>query len=98
MKPLFYAFLISACLASSAPFLRADDGSIESAVEFRAYCAADFLLERPAGLCLTVTGIVAFVAALPFSALGGNVAETAHKFVVRPFRYTFVRPLGHFED
>jgi hypothetical protein len=98
MKPLFYAFLISACLASSGPSLRADDGSIESAVEFRAYCAADFLLERPAGLCLTVTGMVAFIATLPFSALGGNAAETARKFVVRPFRYTFVRPLGHFED
>lgn len=98
MKTFFRAFLILACLAAGSPLLRAEERSIESAVEFRALSTADVLLERPVGLCLFVTGVAAFVATLPFSALGGNVSETAEKFVARPFRYTFVRPLGHFEN
>jgi len=90
--------LVSACFISAGPTLRAEDRSIESALLFSAFCAADFLLERPAGLCFTATGTVAFIVTLPFSALGKNVPETAEKFVARPFRYTFTRPLGHFED
>jgi hypothetical protein len=98
MKSFLRAFLVLACLAAGSPSLRADEHGIVSAVEFRALATADVLVERPVGLCLFVTGIAAFVGTLPFAALGGNVSETADKFVARPFRYTFVRPLGHFED
>lgn len=98
-RKAFYAILgVSMCLGSSGPLLRAEDGGVEADLEFRAYCAADFLLERPVGLSLTVTGFVTFMATLPFSALGGNTAEAARKLITRPFRYTFLRPLGHFEN
>lgn len=98
MKSLLYALLVSACFINAGPALRAEDRSIESTVMSSASCTADFLLERPAGLCLTATGTIAFFVTLPFSILGKNVSETAEKFIARPFRYTFTRPLGHFED
>jgi len=57
----------------------------------------DLVFLRPAGLVAMIGGSVAFVLALPFSALGGNVGESADKLVVDPARYTFVRPLGHID-
>lgn len=57
----------------------------------------DLALLRPFGILATVLGSAAFIVALPFAALGGNVGEAADKLVADPFRYTFVRPLGHVE-
>ena len=54
----------------------------------------DGLLVRPAMVVTTAVGVVAFVATLPFSILGGNVDEAGQKLVVEPAEYTFVRPLG----
>ncbi|MCL4722480.1 MAG: multidrug transporter [Gammaproteobacteria bacterium] len=54
----------------------------------------DFIVARPLGLCATVVGAAAWVVTLPFSALGGNVDEATQTLVVKPARYTFVRPLG----
>jgi hypothetical protein len=56
--------------------------------------AADIAVARPFGLALTALGAVAFVASLPFSALGGNVKEAADALVVGPGKETFVRCLG----
>lgn len=67
-------------------------------IEYRAYCIADALIERPVGMVLTISGVGLFVATLPFSALGGNAGEACNKLVQRPFKYTFVRPLGRFEE
>lgn len=54
----------------------------------------DGLLVRPVMIVTTAVGVVAFVATLPFSILGGNVDEAGQKLVVEPAEYTFVRPLG----
>lgn len=54
----------------------------------------DALIFRPVGLVTTVIGTAVFVVSLPFSALGGNVAEAAEKLVVEPVDYTFKRKLG----
>ena len=54
----------------------------------------DGLLIRPVMVVTTAVGVVAFVATLPFSILGGNVDEAGQKLVVEPAEYTFVRPLG----
>jgi hypothetical protein len=55
---------------------------------------ADAFLFRPFMLASTVVTTVTFVVMLPFSALGGNVGESAEKLVAEPAAYTFTRPLG----
>jgi uncharacterized membrane protein len=59
--------------------------------------AVDVLAVRPLGFVATVLGTGLFVVSLPFSALGGNVDEAAQNLVVKPARFTFVRPLGEYE-
>ncbi|MEM7219967.1 MAG: hypothetical protein AAF515_16490 [Pseudomonadota bacterium] len=54
----------------------------------------DAAIARPIGAVTTAIGVVAFVATLPFSALGGNVDAAADKLVIDPARETFVRCLG----
>lgn len=54
----------------------------------------DAVVARPIGVATTVLGAAAFFVSLPFSALGGNVSEAAHKLVLEPGRETFVRCLG----
>ena len=55
---------------------------------------ADLIVVRPASLAGAAVTTAVFVVSLPFSLLGGNVHEAAEKLVVRPFEYTFMRPLG----
>ncbi|MGH8502888.1 MAG: hypothetical protein ACREVE_10565 [Gammaproteobacteria bacterium] len=59
--------------------------------------AVDVLAVRPLGFVATVLGTGLFVVSLPFSALGGNMDEAAQNLVVKPARFTFVRPLGEYE-
>lgn len=54
----------------------------------------DAIVARPILLGVTAVGTVLFVATLPFSALGGNVKETAQTLVVGPAKSTFTRCLG----
>ena len=56
--------------------------------------AADLLIGRPVLLATTIVGSVFWLVALPFSALGGNVQESADTLVIGPARATFVRCLG----
>lgn len=58
----------------------------------------DALLVRPIGVIGQAAGVLIFVVSLPFTALGGNVREAAEKLVIEPARFTWDRPLGHFED
>lgn len=55
---------------------------------------ADLVLIRPAMLSLTVLGSAVWLVALPFSAAGGNIKESAETLVVGPAMNTFVRCLG----
>ncbi|NQD91182.1 multidrug transporter [Pseudomonas sp. CrR25] len=54
----------------------------------------DLLIARPLLIGATAIGAVAFVVSLPFTALGGNVAEAGQALVVEPGREAFVRCLG----
>jgi len=54
----------------------------------------DMLIMRPVMLVGTVLGTAAFIVSFPFSALGGNVPDSAQTLVVEPAQYTFLRPLG----
>jgi len=59
--------------------------------------AADAALARPVGTVATVAGFAVFLVSSPFSALGGNTKEAWENLVASPARYTFKRPLGHFD-
>jgi uncharacterized membrane protein len=59
--------------------------------------AADILVVRPLGIVATVGGTVLAIVALPFSLLGGNTQEVFQYLVVKPAKFTFVRPLGDFD-
>lgn len=56
--------------------------------------AADVLIARPLGLAATVVGSALWVVSLPFSALGGNVNDSAEQLVIGPAAETFARCLG----
>ncbi len=56
---------------------------------------ADAFLMRPFMLVSTVVTTATFLITLPFSALAGNVGESATTLVAEPAAYTFTRPLGH---
>lgn len=58
----------------------------------------DLILVRPLGLVTTICGSVFFLVSSPFSAMGGNTREAWDSLVAEPAKYTFQRPLGHFED
>ncbi len=55
---------------------------------------ADAFLMRPFMLVSTVVTTVTFIIMSPFSALGGNLGESAQTLVAEPAAYTFTRPLG----
>jgi len=55
---------------------------------------ADAFLVRPFMLVSTVVTTATFIITLPFSALGGNVGESANTLVAEPAAYTFTRPMG----
>ena len=55
---------------------------------------ADAFLMRPFMVVGSVLTTATFIVTLPFSAMGGNVSESAEKLVKDPRAYTFTRPLG----
>jgi hypothetical protein len=52
------------------------------------------VLGRPVGFAATVLGSAIFVVSLPVTATSGSIKSAAEALVLRPARYTFVRPLG----
>lgn len=85
------AVALTTCLAMSGVVL-AKDAEMEdpSAVAM----ALDLVFVRPVMLGVTVLGTAAFLVALPFSAAGGNIKQSANTLVVGPGETTFVRCLG----
>ena len=54
----------------------------------------DLVVARPLGIAITAIGAAVFVVSLPFTALGGNVSQSADTLVTGPAREAFVRCLG----
>lgn len=54
----------------------------------------DAVVARPMLFAMTLGGTAVFVATLPFSALGGNVEESAKTLVIGPAKSTFTRCMG----
>lgn len=55
---------------------------------------ADALLIRPVMLTASVFTTATFIITMPLYVLGGNVGNAADELVLKPFAYTFLRPLG----
>lgn len=89
-KTAMIAFVAVSVLISASGPVRAYDRDIE--------IVADVFVVRPIGLAATVIGAAAFIVALPFSIPSRSVHETGRVLVAEPFRYTFARPIGDFED
>jgi hypothetical protein len=89
-------FLIAALLF--VPFASSAIASVDFEKEDPSAGAmvADFVLVRPVAIVALVLGSAFFVVTLPFSAIGGNVKAAAKNLVVKPAKFSFVRPLGEF--
>ncbi|HOG18610.1 MAG: hypothetical protein A4E73_03965 [Syntrophaceae bacterium PtaU1.Bin231] len=85
--------LLAACvlLMTSAPAFgdeRVDDMAM----------VADVLFVRPVGIAAIVLGTALFIVSMPFAIPSGSVGKAGQMLVAEPFRYTFCRPLGDFDD
>ncbi|MHB8908367.1 MAG: hypothetical protein ACYDAA_05760 [Syntrophales bacterium] len=87
-KIVVVLFVAIVLIAASGPAFGGDAENIP----------VDVLIIRPIGLVGTVLGTALFIVALPFSIPSGSVKATAGKLIVAPFKYTFTRPLGDFDD
>jgi hypothetical protein len=56
--------------------------------------ALDAALVRPLGAGATAVGFAFFVISVPLVAASGGIRDSWDLFVMGPFDYTFVRPLG----
>jgi hypothetical protein len=59
---------------------------------------ADAVIVRPVGLVATVIGAFVFVISLPFTIPSGSVGTAAKTLVGAPANFTFVRPIGEFDQ
>lgn len=90
MKRLIRAVLILSLTCSmSAPALAGPEDSPTALA-----MTGDLVVARPLGVAITVVGAAVFVASLPFSALGGNISQSADALVTKPAAETFMRCLG----
>ncbi|NIP14325.1 MAG: hypothetical protein GWM88_06195 [Pseudomonadales bacterium] len=87
MKRAILAFTLALFMAT--PALAAPEDSPSAFA-----MTGDLVVARPLGLAMTAIGTAVFVVSLPFSALGGNVGESADTLVMGPVNETFVRCLG----
>lgn len=91
------ALLVSVMVGVASVPASADEEPVDDQVNKRPTATAmlgDALLARPMLLALTAGGTALFVVTLPFSALGGNVAEAGKTLVIGPAKSTFMRCLG----
>lgn len=58
----------------------------------------DALIVRPMGLVGLALGAVTWVVALPFTIPSGSVDAATENLVMKPTRYTFLRPLGEVQS
>jgi hypothetical protein len=81
------ALLVASPVAGAADSVRYDDASFGTML-------VDAAVARPLGLGATVVGTAIWIVTLPFSALGGNIDDAASELIIKPARFTFIRPLG----
>ncbi|MBK9428729.1 MAG: multidrug transporter [Gammaproteobacteria bacterium] len=85
--------LVAALLLCQPAFAATDEDSDPNKVSAMDM-TGDLLIGRPLLLTATVLGTAIWLVALPFSALGGNVKDSAEALIGWPARNTFERCLG----
>ena len=60
--------------------------------------ALDLVLVRPLGVVATLLGTTVFLIGLPIEAVTREVSTARHFLVEQPARFTFVRPLGEWDE
>jgi hypothetical protein len=58
---------------------------------------ADVLFLRPAGMVACVVGVVGAFLTWPFAATSNSGDLVGRQLMIKPFRYTFERPLGQMD-
>jgi len=58
---------------------------------------ADALIMRPVGVVACIVGLAGALVAWPFAAITNSCDRVCRELIVKPYRYTFVRPLGQME-
>ncbi len=91
-KAALFALVATLALASMPADASRSTGPVEE--PSTGAMMADLVVARPVGAAITVLGTATFIVGLPFTLLGGNVAESGEKLVVKPARETFNRCLG----
>jgi hypothetical protein len=59
--------------------------------------AADLLFVRPVAFSAVIVGSAIYIISLPFTIPTGNAKLAGRKLVVKPWKYTFSKPLGELE-
>jgi len=58
---------------------------------------ADALIMRPVGAVAIIVGLAGALVAWPFAAITNSCDRVCNELIVKPYKYTFVRPLGQME-
>lgn len=90
----FISTLLALILGVSSLIVTTPSFALDSEDASASGMVLDAVVVRPMGIVGTALGTVFFVGSLPFTILSGNVGEAADTLVVKPARYTFMRPLG----
>jgi hypothetical protein len=59
---------------------------------------ADALIGRPLGLAACVVGLAASFIVFPFTATSNSPDPASRQLLIKPFQWTFQRPLGQLND
>lgn len=58
---------------------------------------ADALIMRPVGVVAIIVGLAGALVAWPFAAITNSCDRVCKELIIKPYQYTFVRPLGQME-
>jgi len=58
---------------------------------------ADVLIMRPIGAVACIVGLAGALVAWPFAAITNSCDRVCKELIVKPYKYTFERPLGQME-
>ncbi len=58
---------------------------------------ADVLILRPLGMAACVVGLAGALVAWPFAAITNSCDRVCNELIIKPYKYTFVRPLGQMD-
>lgn len=94
VKKSVLACALGALLIAHQPVLAASASQVDDAEPNAGEMTADLLVARPLGAAAFVAGTAVFLVSLPFTMLGGNVAEAGDALVAGPAKATFNRCLG----